>query len=343
MSVYEIYRVQSYSKASAVLMTVVPGIFDSYIDSSTICINNYHYRIKAIGFDDNQISWSDTTTAVSSQSKQVEPSEIFRVSVEDNQTVLVEWLPFDDRDAEVVYIEKKSHRENTWAVAGRVTPGTLSYVDTLVDVSRESYSYRLHALDSCGGSYPYSNVASTILLDLKPVFEGSEIFWTEYEGWELGVERYEIEIFDETLGVWKVLAIVENGITTYTDDSPALNQADICYRIRAFEEGGNEATSLSNVVCRAVIPDLYAPNAFTPNLDNINDEFFLDGLYITQFHLQIFNRWGQIVFESRNLKEAWDGTFKGEDVQEGVYVYVAKGKGFHDLPFELAGTVTLIR
>ncbi|RMG29738.1 MAG: gliding motility-associated C-terminal domain-containing protein, partial [Bacteroidetes bacterium] len=343
VAAYELYRVQSYSKANVQLLATVPGFVQSYIDSSAICVNNYHYRIKAIGLEEGQVSWSDTTTAVSSQSQPVEPSEIFRVTVVDNRAIQLEWLPFDDREAEVIYIEKKSNKENSWSIAGKVSPGTLSFTDTLVDVSREAYSYRLHAVDSCGGSYPYSNVAASILLDLKPITGGSELFWTAYQGWELGVSRYEIEIFDETLGIWKILAVVQGGDTLYTDDSMALNQANMCYRIRAYEQGGNNASSLSNEVCRPVVPDLYAPNAFTPNLDNINDEFYLEGLYITEFHLRIFNQWGQLVFESRNLEEAWDGTFNGRAVPEGVYVYVARGKGFHDIPFEIAGTVSLIR
>ena len=67
---------------------------------------------------------------------------------------------------------------------------------------------------------------------------------------------------------------------------------------------------------------LYIPNAFTPNGDGINDVFFVFGKQINYFHLQIFDRWGEKVFESDDENQGWDGTYKGAIQPAGVFVYM---------------------
>jgi len=72
-----------------------------------------------------------------------------------------------------------------------------------------------------------------------------------------------------------------------------------------------------------VVP--FIPNAFTPNGDGLNDIFKIIGLpeeNITQFNLQVFNRWGQSVFTTNDIREGWDGRMNGEYCPEGNYVWV---------------------
>lgn len=65
---------------------------------------------------------------------------------------------------------------------------------------------------------------------------------------------------------------------------------------------------------------LYVPNCFTPNGDGKNEFFCVVGPGISDMHMQIFNRWGQLIFESNAVNDCWDGTYKGQVVQEDVYV-----------------------
>lgn len=93
------------------------------------------------------------------------------------------------------------------------------------------------------------------------------------------------------------------------------------YRVIAYKTGQNEVYSVSNEV--EVIPEmaLYVPNTFTPNDDGLNDTFGIAGEAISEFRIQVFNRWGQLVFESKNANERWDGTYAGQKVPQGVYIY----------------------
>lgn len=67
--------------------------------------------------------------------------------------------------------------------------------------------------------------------------------------------------------------------------------------------------------------DVFIPNAFTPNGDGLNDLFKAEG-YVRSVHLQVFNQWGEKVFESNEQTRGWDGNYKGTAQPSGVYIYV---------------------
>lgn len=89
------------------------------------------------------------------------------------------------------------------------------------------------------------------------------------------------------------------------------------------------------------------PNVFSPNGDGINDYFFPRQLLsrkVTQFRMQLFNRWGQIIFETLNTDgRGWDGKFNNKDQPQGVYMYLIEAEldGMYKNHYQ--GNVTLIR
>ena len=99
------------------------------------------------------------------------------------------------------------------------------------------------------------------------------------------------------------------------------------YRVIAYKAGQPEIYSISNEI--DVVPgiSLFIPNAFTPNGDGLNDTFGVSGEAIKEFHIKIFNRWGEIIFETQNAKDRWDGTYMGEQVPEGTYTYMVTAAG----------------
>jgi gliding motility-associated-like protein len=70
--------------------------------------------------------------------------------------------------------------------------------------------------------------------------------------------------------------------------------------------------------------DIYAPDAFTPNGDGLNDRFFLvSPADLYEFRLQVFDRWGQLLFESNDVFQGWDGRINGTLSPPGVYAWKA--------------------
>ena len=88
---------------------------------------------------------------------------------------------------------------------------------------------------------------------------------------------------------------------------------------------------------------IYVPNVFTPNGDGVNDVYFLMSTNITSFNLNIFNRWGQLIFNSNQPSKGWDGTYGGKEVPDGVYIYIIDAKGIDDVIYKKTGHVTVMR
>ena len=89
--------------------------------------------------------------------------------------------------------------------------------------------------------------------------------------------------------------------------------------------------------------DFFVPNVFSPNDDGLNDMINVHGRCIVTFNLQIFNRWGEKVFETSSMSDSWDGTFRGQKLDTGVFVYKADGVSIDGQSFNLKGNITLIR
>ena len=84
------------------------------------------------------------------------------------------------------------------------------------------------------------------------------------------------------------------------------------------------------------------PNSFTPNGDEVNDLFTIEGSF-SEFHITIFNRWGEKIFQSDDAEFAWDGTLQGKPQPVGVYVWKLTGKAVTGEEFDHTGNVTLMR
>jgi len=86
------------------------------------------------------------------------------------------------------------------------------------------------------------------------------------------------------------------------------------------------------------------PTAFSPNGDGLNDIAFARGWATTEFiSMQIFNRWGQIVFETADISVGWDGTMEGKPQKAGAYAYVIKGLDESNSEIVSTGYITLMR
>ncbi len=91
----------------------------------------------------------------------------------------------------------------------------------------------------------------------------------------------------------------------------------------------------------------YVPNSFTPDGDEHNQFFkpiITSGIDIFNFTFQIYNRWGEMVWESMDASVGWNGQYNGKDAQDGVYTWVMKYKTIEkDNRAEIQGQVNLIR
>jgi len=96
-----------------------------------------------------------------------------------------------------------------------------------------------------------------------------------------------------------------------------------------------------DVICKE--PYIYVPNAFTPNGDGQNDVLYVESNVAYEVDFKIYDRWGELVFATTDLSKGWDGTFHGQKVDPGVYVYHLNVICYNKEIFKKKGNITVIR
>lgn len=121
---------------------------------------------------------------------------------------------------------------------------------------------------------------------------------------------------------------------------------NILYTVTATDANGCTARDsvfieVKDVLCRE--PEIFIPSAFSPNGDNRNDVFLVRGNTIESIYLAVYDRWGELVFETNSRDTGWDGLFRGREATPDVYVYYVTLTCVNKQRFEKKGNTTLIR
>jgi gliding motility-associated-like protein len=123
---------------------------------------------------------------------------------------------------------------------------------------------------------------------------------------------------------------------------------NIAYILTVTNDGNCTSSDTVRILVNCDNSNVFIPNTFSPNNDGINDIFFVrgKGLYAVS-SLRIFNRWGQMVFEKRNVTpnnpaDGWDGTINGKRPQSDAYVYVVEVQCTTGQTLKYTGTITLV-
>jgi gliding motility-associated-like protein len=117
------------------------------------------------------------------------------------------------------------------------------------------------------------------------------------------------------------------------------------YTVTVFNQWGCSSGASANVV-EVCPPRLFISNSFSPNGDGNNDNYNVYGAHFKNFHMFIFNRWGEIIFESKDRDLVWDGVYREVPMPIGVYPWIITYEGDseeYDGPYRLEGSVTVIR
>jgi gliding motility-associated-like protein len=118
---------------------------------------------------------------------------------------------------------------------------------------------------------------------------------------------------------------------------------DVLYKVVASTVAGCKGEAFVNVrVYKG--PDIYVPTGFTPNGDGKNDKFTPFPVGMKSYnYFRVFNRWGQVVYQTKKLNDGWDGTIGGQLQPDGIYVWMIEGLTKDDRIITKKGTVMLIK
>jgi gliding motility-associated-like protein len=345
---YEIYR-KKETQNQFTKIGEVPGDSLSYNDSSIFCRDGFYYRILAYDKNSNELSWSDTCKVTPIYFNIVPPPKFELSSILNNKKVELYWSkPVNSRNNIIYYvIDRSDTNQNLYRNIIKLDPSIEFYIDGKVDVNNFNYFYKIKAIDECDDISEYSELTSPILLkitlndNLRPF-----LFWTPYKKWDEGVAYYEIEQLIN--GVFTKIGETQTGDdTTFTHDDFIQNCFyPYVYRVFAVKNTNDLnkfSRSLSNEVNLKTKPTIFAPNAFSPNGDGLNDIYEVKGTFIKSITMNIYNRWGEKLYETQNCLPTWDGYYMQKMVPDGVYVALVRAIGTDDQVYTIRTTVTVIK
>ena len=104
-----------------------------------------------------------------------------------------------------------------------------------------------------------------------------------------------------------------------------------------------DTVTVTVIDCDTLGNVVWLPNIFSPNGDGQNDVLYVRGSNINELNFTIFDRWGEQVFGTIIIDNGWDGTYFGQRVNDGVFVYYATGTYTDGTPFDIKSNVTLVR
>jgi len=263
-----------------------------------------------------------------------------------------------DTSAKVTHYKiERSDDNSNWNQITALPPNysnpTQTYVDASTLVTEKNYYYRVIVTDSCGVDVLTSPVAKTMLLKVEAKSDLHNVLqWTPYNGYLGNPTTY--AIYRKVDGVLNPLPIatVPAAQNNYIDDVNSLSATGgvFHYYVMALEGPGNSYgfadSARSNTMMALQKPRVYVPSAFNPGSSHTENQKFIPvGVFINSkdYLFQIYNRWGQLLFETTEINKGWDGTYKGEDAAQGVYTYFVRFTTSDGQLFEKRGTVTLIR
>jgi gliding motility-associated-like protein len=264
--------------------------------------------------------------------------QLKRSTVINNTTTLTEWKPVPYAKSYQVYRNGQLHA---------VVKDTFfkDYLSAEID---QSHTYEIQAKDSCDNlSGLKSNIGKTIFLKVTEVEPASKsdfptalLTWSPYEDWATngGVKRHEsFGTYDIETSNWQPLNNQKD--TQFSDkDFVQPKKFQKCYIVKA-QSSDLAYESQSNSFCLGYQATLFAPSAFTPNGDGLNDEFEIFNYGFDHFTLTIFNSWGQKIYEQEGSTAIWK---PATDMPQGVYVYTIKASR-KKKEYTFSSTVTLLK
>jgi gliding motility-associated-like protein len=332
--------------------TQVANTTDTLIEIPVVGGQSYCFAIQAV-FVSGNVAFSDLNCFVVPMPQQ--PSfHYFKLATIENQKVeLYDYIDQSVGVQEIIF--QRMNYTNTYEEIGRApaNSNTTLFLDTIADVNQKPWQYRATYTDSCGSVGELSNFVKTIFVtgvadEIRMI---NNIQWNPYEGFDGSIIEYRIYRGPNGLFDPNPIAVVSSTQLYYEDEVSAIDfNGEICYRVEAVEALNfyNFAEiSHSNDYCFVYKPLIYIPNTFTPDGDNLNDYFFpvLTNVEPTNYNLSIFNRWGQVIFESVNPEIGWDGKIQssGLDATNDIFLYQVQVNDANGVQISKRGFVSLIR
>ena len=212
-----------------------------------------------------------------------------------------------------------------------ITPGNnLSFEIVDDEVAAEKHIYTYYLKTSTGCSSVKTVPMRTTLVQTGDIVT---VKWNPYVGWE-DIDSYHVERKRVKPGAvnptWDPLISVDESVLSFDDDASSFDDGNerIFYRVISYNKANINTKATSSVSEYIKDGIVQVPNVFTPKgmQGAANTTFKPKTLHVSDvgYAFVIYNRWGEIVFQTNNIEEGWDGKFRGNFCPPGAYIYSVK-------------------
>ncbi|MFY8022188.1 MAG: gliding motility-associated C-terminal domain-containing protein [Bacteroidia bacterium] len=340
-----------YRFSGAGNLQIVDSISDKnrrfFLDKNTPEYANINYRYFMVPMNQCRRMGASSDTLGTFEQLKFMPDRQFinYASVEANKAIHLSWDASKELDFAKYHLYKTIKGGSFTLLKTFEQVTDTFYFDEDVEVGNYSYCYYLVMQDTCDNIGEMGRVACTILLKGESESFQSKLNWTNYQGWLTAPLTYEVLRADPSMSETSIFSL-DSLKLNHVDDKLNLNEGLFFYTIQATEnliEGSFPYTSRSNTIELIQSPNVYVPNAFTANGDGLNDVFKWVPVFVKDFHIEIYNRWGGKVFESDNKLDEWDAKIGGSPVASDVFFYILNYTGYNGVSDSRKGNFTILR
>ena len=332
----------------------------SYRDPNTpdYSILNYQYFIRSVNECGNIGPTSDTLGTFEQLKFLPDQQKIITVTVENNSSIQLRWPKSTEKDFARYLVYKKDSESPKYALiyeTSLVNDTILNDFNT--DVSKESYCYHIVMKDSCDNYGPMGKEACSILLTGNSIPFANNIKWSQFTYWENGTANYEVNAIGDQSSVM-TKSIVSANDSAFIDESLDILSGQFKYTVIAHQKeltqltNGNKPNtsprttifSKSNEIILNQKALLHIPNAFTPNGDGINDVWNIRDIFVQSYTLEVYNKWGQLIFKTSDKRNKWNGqSLSGETVISDTYIFIISYTDYYGKAITRNGNVTVLK
>lgn len=271
-----------------------------------------------------------------------------------NEQIEVTHLIKDSTSVKGLVLERLENQNIFKEIARRNAAMTFNnFIDSAVNTHRQTYTYRVRYIDSCGRLTAPANISTSMLLSEThdEIVRKNYLTWTPYKGFNGNIIFY--RVYRSINDNWdpNPIAQLYNGTLFYEDDVETLNleNGKISYYVEAVEAiniYSFQEISRSNVRHIVYEPLIYIPNTFTPESQFNNVFFPVVSMYKVQsYEFSIIDRWGNLIFRSTDINDGWNGMHSdnSELYPVGTYMYVLSIRDGSNQEIQRTGHVNLLR
>ncbi|MDB4539051.1 MAG: gliding motility-associated C-terminal domain-containing protein [Saprospiraceae bacterium] len=340
----------------AFLQATISGSDTSYVFENASNSDNYCFYIKSIENGTDVEVLSNKTCVVPDIIEPMRDLILRNVKVlPDNSVELIwDWNSIAEIQSFEILQSLESDPVSTFTILNS-TPAPIplgngkTYIDVISEPSESKVFYKIQTTDDCD-TVVESNYGSTIHLvgNPQPGFTNF-LTWTSFD--IENAELVDYAIYRIVNDVSTFVELVPAGTTFFSDevDPSESSESNVCYFVVAkanltLPNGSIESIeSSSNTTCVEQLVSIVAPNAFAPQgVNQIFRPLIIFGETVN-YHFSVYNRWGELLFETKDIDEGWNGKYKGVIQPLGAYIFQVRITQVNGRVVEDSGVFTLLR